>query len=89
MAADPTTAPPPVSEAPAPPRIIIEFAGPGAAMHVVKLDRVDPAQVYAAAFVLDCVARELRSGSLIQEVLGPGGMGAGLDLSKVLGSLRG
>lgn len=70
-------------------QVRITFAGVGLADHTVALDHVDPAQVYAAAFVLDMLARELRSGSLIKQALAPDGLGQGLDLAALLGGRRG
>lgn len=39
------------------PRLVIEFAGPGQADMNVKAEGVSPAQLYAAAWYLDAMAR--------------------------------
>lgn len=59
-------------------RILIEFAGPGLAEHTINLEHVAHGQLYAAAWMLDALAHELRAGqSQLQQNTGlvvPGGV---------------
>lgn len=48
---------------PARPQIMLTFAGPGMAdFAIAATPDIEPAQVYAAAFVIDAWAREIRAG---------------------------
>lgn len=51
------------------PRIIVEFAGPGMAdLNIRAEGPVEPAQIYAAAWLFDRWAHELRDGMIAQAV---------------------
>jgi len=55
-------------KAPALSRITITFGRPGAADHVITPENVEPAQVFAAAWMLDQWARELRQTMVMAEL---------------------
>lgn len=59
-----------VEQAANPPRIILTFAGVGMADASIALDRVSPAQLYMAAWLLDAIAHEARGGQLAKAALG-------------------
>ncbi len=55
-------APPP----PAAPVLSVTFAGPGRDDFTVNVGTLSPAQVYAAAFYLDALARQIATGAILQ-----------------------
>lgn len=60
---EPEPAPAAVGEGPV---LTIRFAGPGAADLTVDPGHTSPAQLYAAAFYLDTLAREVLHGAIVQ-----------------------
>lgn len=55
-------------------RIMIQFPGSGDTPRITIDPDVTLTQLYAAALVLDCQAREARTGQLLQEARGHGGL---------------
>lgn len=51
------------------PRIILEFAGPGTADLMIRIEGASPAQLYTAAWFLDALAHETRQGQLMQQAV--------------------
>lgn len=51
------------------PRITITFPAVGAADPSIIAPSVTPGQLYAAAFLLECVAREVRAGQVAQAAM--------------------
>lgn len=47
------------------PSVTVEFAGPDSAQMTVRAEGVSHGQLYAAAWLLDQVAREYRQGELL------------------------
>lgn len=52
------------------PAIVLTFTGPGEAGFTVAAADVSPAQLYAAAWFLDQLAREVRQGIVTREAMG-------------------
>lgn len=52
------------------PHLVITWAGPGQAAMTVTAPGITDAQLFAAAFLLDLMAREVRAGAIAQQQLG-------------------
>lgn len=55
---------------PAASRVVVTFPGPGSSEASVKAENVSLGQLMVAAYLLDCVTREARTGQLTQQALG-------------------
>jgi hypothetical protein len=66
------------------PSVSITFPGPGLADPTINLENVTPGQLMAAAFLLDCIAREVRQGQVTRQAMG----GLATNPSDLLDGLR-
>ena len=52
------------------PAVIVSFSAPGSADMTVKAEGISLTQLMAAAYLLDCLAREARAGELARQAIG-------------------
>lgn len=49
--------------------VVITFAGPAGADPAIRAEGITPGQLMAAAFLLDCLAREVRAGQVARDAM--------------------
>jgi len=64
--------------------VVITFPGPGLADPTIRAENVTPGQLMAAAFLLDCLAREVRQGQVTRQAMG----GLATNPAELVDSLR-